>query len=140
VTTQDPFATLAEYFDTHQLPGLVSAYLFGSHASGLTHRDSDVDVGVLLDWSVYTTAADRFDVRLRLAGDLPAVIGAPADIVILNDAPPGLGRAVVTAGRRIYLGNAALDHAYVRDVQLRAADVEPWLQRVRRTKLRAIAR
>jgi predicted nucleotidyltransferase len=27
------------------LPGLVSAYLFGSHADGRVHRESDVDVG-----------------------------------------------------------------------------------------------
>jgi predicted nucleotidyltransferase len=28
---------------------VVAAYLFGSHASGRAHRESDVDVGVLLD-------------------------------------------------------------------------------------------
>jgi hypothetical protein len=34
--------------------------------------------------------------------------------------------------------HAAIDHEYVRDVQLRAADLEPWLVRMRALKLRAI--
>jgi predicted nucleotidyltransferase len=28
-------------------PGVVSTYLYGSHAAGRAHRESDVDVGVL---------------------------------------------------------------------------------------------
>lgn len=36
--------------------GLVSAYLFGSVASGRAHRDSDVDLAVLLDRDVHPTA------------------------------------------------------------------------------------
>jgi hypothetical protein len=32
------------------------------------------------------------------------------------------------------------DHTFVRDVQLRAADLEPFLQRVRRVKLEALGR
>jgi predicted nucleotidyltransferase len=131
---------LAAYFSTARLPGVVSVYLFGSHAAGRAHRESDVDVGVLLDWVRYPSAAERFDIRVRLAGDLPGVLDAPADVVILNDAPPGLGRAIVTGGRRIAVGDAALDRAFVRDVQLRAADLDPWLRRMRRTKLRAIGR
>jgi hypothetical protein len=99
-----------------------------------------VDVGVLLDWAIHPSAAARFDVRLALAGELPARLGSPADVVILNDAPPGLGRRVVTAGVRVFVRDAALDHAFMRDVQLRAADLDPWLRRKRRVKLQAIAR
>jgi predicted nucleotidyltransferase len=117
----------------------VSAYLFGSHLSGRAHRESDVDVGVLLEWQRYPSAAARFEVRVWLAGELPAVLRSPADVVILNDAPPGLGRAIVTRGLRVFVGHPALDHAFVRDVQLRAADLDPWLRRMRRIKLEAIA-
>ena len=49
--------------------GVVSAYLFGSEAEGRAHRESDVDVGVLLDSDRFPTEKERFEVRLRLAGD-----------------------------------------------------------------------
>ena len=131
---------LARYFASGRLEGIAAAYLFGSHAAGRAHRESDVDVGVLLDWTMYPNATSRFEVRLRLAADLPAVLQAPADVVILNDAPPGLGRAIVTGGSRVCAPAPALDNAYVRDVQLRAADLKPWLERMRRVKLQAIRR
>jgi predicted nucleotidyltransferase len=135
----DVESRLAAFFASASQPGIVSVYLFGSHAAGRAHRESDVDVGVLLDWAMHPSAAGRFDVRLALAGELPARLGSPADVVILNDAPPGLGRRIVTDGVRVYLRDAALDHAFVRDVQLRAADLDPWLRRMRQIKLRAIA-
>lgn len=61
-------------------------------------------------------------------------------MVVLNDVPPHLGRRIVTTGVRVYCANPALDHAYVRDVQLRAADLEPFLRRMRRIKLAAVGR
>lgn len=39
--------------------GVVAAYLFGSHAEGRAHRESDVDVGVLLDYAELPTARAR---------------------------------------------------------------------------------
>jgi len=50
-----------------------------------------------------------------------------------------LGRHIVTTGRRVYCHDAEADHAFVRDVQLRAADLEPFLRRARRIKLDALA-
>lgn len=44
----------------------MSVYLFGSQAGGDTHRESDVDVGVLLDFGIYPDREHRFDARLRL--------------------------------------------------------------------------
>lgn len=122
-------------------PGVVSAYLFGSQAEGRAHRESDVDVGALVDPRAYPTEHDRFELRLRLGSFLEAALdGRKADLVMLNDAPPGLGRHIVTSGRRVHCADPDLDHAFVRDVQLRAADLEPFLRRMRRIKLAAIAR
>jgi predicted nucleotidyltransferase len=74
--------------------GLVSAYLFGSHAEGRAHRESDVDVGILLAWDVHSTAAARFDERLRLTARLAAAHRTDRiDVVVLNDAPPRSGAA-----------------------------------------------
>jgi uncharacterized protein len=124
---------------TGQARGIVSAYLFGSVAEGRAHRESDVDVGVLLDRAVFPSAEERMEVRISLGSDLVDLLDTnDVDLVILNDAPPELGRAIVTRGRRVYCADAEADHAYVRDVQLRAADLAPWLRRVRRVKLDAL--
>lgn len=132
---------LQRYFAGRPEMGVAAVYLFGSHAEGRAHRESDVDLGVLLRWDVQPARCDRFEVRVRLAGELER-LAAPAapDVVILNDAPPLLGRHVVTAGSRIYLADAAADYAYTRDVQLRAADLAPFLRRMRQLKLEYLAR
>jgi predicted nucleotidyltransferase len=58
--------------------GVVAAYLFGSHAEGNDHRESDVDVGVLLDRRLSTSQA-RFESSQRLAADLAS---APDPIIV----------------------------------------------------------
>jgi predicted nucleotidyltransferase len=119
-------------------PHVRSAYLFGSHVTNRIHRESDVDLGVLLSFDL--DPKQRFEERLRLAGALPGRLGGRlVDVVILNDAPPHLGRRVVLDGRRVFCADPEADHAYRRDVQLRAADLEPFLRRTRRLKLEALA-
>ena len=131
---------LESFFQTAP-PGVLSAYLFGSHAEERSHRESDVDVGVLLDRAVYPTKDERWEHRLRLGSELMDVTGNNlVDLVTLNDAPPELGRAIVTRGIRVFCVDAEADHAFVRDVQLRAADLVPWLERMRRIKLQALRR
>jgi hypothetical protein len=120
--------------------GLISAYLFGSHSEGRAHKESDVDVAVLLRHERYPTARERFEERVRLAAKLQAELHNDVDLVVLNDAPPPLGRRIVTTGQRVFCADADADHAFVRDVQLRAADLEPFLRRTRSLKLAAIAR
>jgi len=132
-------AALKKYFEVHPDLGVASAYLFGTHAEGRAHRESDVDVGVLLQRDLYPTAGERFDVRVRLSSDLISVVHCnEVDVVILNDAPPLLGRKIIY-GMRLFLGDPEADHAYVRDVQIRAADLEPWLRRWQKRKLEVLA-
>jgi predicted nucleotidyltransferase len=121
--------------------GVVSAYLFGSVAHGRAHRESDLDVGVLLDRLVYPGTRDRFEARLELAGRLgTATHRNDVDVVILNDAPPHLARAIVTGGRRVFCADPEADHALIRTTLLRAADLEPFLRRARSVKLKALER
>src|SRR5262245_8581186 len=122
------------------VPGVISAYLFGSMANGRAHRESDVDVGLLLDRKVYRTPADRFEARLRLAGRLGAAVARDVDLVILNDSPPQLGRHIMTRGLRLMISNASADHDFLRMVLSRAADLEPFLSSTRRLKLVSLAR
>jgi hypothetical protein len=47
---------------------------------------------------------------------------------------------IVTRGVRLHCSDPELDHAFVRDVQLRATDLAPFLRRMREIKLEAIKR
>lgn len=120
-------------------PGLVSAYLFGSAASARMHKESDLDVAVLLDREAYPTAADRFEVRLSLISTLGRATAGEIDLVVLNDAPPHLARRIMTEGRRLLAVDVGLDRAHLRVVLSRAADLEPFLRRARAIKLQVIA-
>lgn len=131
-------AKIAAVLQSGTATGVVSAYLFGSEAEGRAHRESDVDVGVLLQYDHHRTARDRFEIRLQLYADLGVALGRSVDVVVLNDAPPHLARRVVLSGQRVFCADDERDHAFVRDTQLRAADLEPFLRRTRRTKLDAI--
>jgi len=122
-------------------PGLVSAYLFGSHAGGAAHRESDVDVGVVLDYGVHATRTSRFDARVRLASELIGALRVNAvDLVVLNDAPPLFARRILLEGRPVYCADADADRDFRRDTLLRAADLQPFLARMEAVKLAALAR
>jgi hypothetical protein len=98
---------------------------------------------VLFDTDRLPNPADRFDCRLRLAtplGDALRLGPDRVDVVVINDVHPMLGRAAACGGTPTVVRNTAADHAYRRDVQLRAADLEPFLRRMRRIKLEALAR
>ena len=137
----DVRARLSAHFAAVAPSGVVAAWLFGSHVEGRAHRESDVDVGVLLDRRAHPTATDRFEAALALHADLSTALALPRlDLVVLNDVPPGLAAHVVTAGVRVGCGDAEGEHAFRRDAQRRAADLRPWLARMRRLKLEAIAR
>ena len=132
---------LTRFFGVETTKGVVSAYLFGSFAEGRAHRESDVDIGVLLDRAIYALANERFEARLRLIGELGNFLARnDVDLVILNDAPPELGARIVTEGVRVFCGDEETNHAFVRDIQLRAADLKPFLERMRRIKLEAMKR
>jgi predicted nucleotidyltransferase len=112
--------------------GVAAAYVFGSMAERREHRDSDVDLGVLFDRHVHLDERSRFDAQVELRRHLsPASVGREVDIVVLNDVSPILGRRIVR-GDRVFCADSEIDHAFRRDVQLRAADLEPFLQKMRR--------
>ena len=130
---------LASYFAGK--PGVQAAWLFGSHSQECSHRESDVDVAVLLEHGCYPDARARFEVRVAMTADIIAVLHRnEVDLVVLNDAPPLFARHIVLDGRRVYCSDAQAEHAFRRDVQLRAADVGPFLDRMRRIKMEALSR
>ena len=93
------------------------AYLFGSHAEGRAHRESDVDVAVLLDRTVYPESKDRFEARVALSSDLVGLLHQnEVDVVVLNDAPPLLARRIGHEGRQVHCADAEAEHAFRRNV------------------------
>lgn len=121
--------------------GLISAYLFGSLAEERTHRESDIDLGVYLDYQRYPTSQSRFEAHLDLIRVLGPALGRnDLDLVVLNDAPPSLSRHIIVAGRRVFCSDADADHAFRRTTFSRAADLEPFLHRTRQLTLAALAR
>ena len=130
---------LASYFAAK--PGVQAAWLFGSHREGRSHRESDVDLAVLLEHARYPDARTRFEERIAMTADIVALLHRnEIDLVVLNDAPPRFARHVVLDGRCVHCSDPDAEHAFRRDVQLRAADIGPFLDRMRRIKLEAISR
>ena len=130
---------LASYFAGR--PGVQAAWLFGSHCAGRSHRESDLDVAVLLAHECYPNPRARFDARIRITADIVALLHwNDIDLVVLNDVPPRFARRVVLDGRCIHRADAEAEHAFRRDVQLRAADMAPFLERMRRLKMEALPR
>lgn len=118
---------------------LASAYLFGSEAERRPHRESDVDIAVLLDPSDHGDRRSRFDMRILLASRLISRLGGRAvDIVVLDDAPPLLARRIVLDGVRLLCPRPDVDRDFALRIQLRAADIDPFLRRMRTIKLASL--
>ena len=134
-------ARLRSYFPAPHYAAVVAAWLFGSHGEKRAHRESDVDVGVMLDRRLLPTAAQRFDLRLRLTSDLIHALGRnEVDLIVLNDAPPLLARRILRTGIELFCSDRDRSRDFRRDVQIRAADLAPFLERYRRMTLDALGR
>lgn len=109
-------------------PDVRLAYLFGSRGRGRANLLSDVDVAVLL--AAHLSPAEQGQARLRLVGELMAVLGREdVDLVILNRAPLLLRHRVLRDGQLLFVADERervrfatdtlqryLDHRYMYDV------------------------
>jgi predicted nucleotidyltransferase len=86
-----------EIFQRHRLEAV---YLFGSYADGRADAASDVDLAVLFPPDGSPT--DRFDGTVALDLELKPLVGAPLEIVPLNDASPLLAFEAVIRGKTVY--------------------------------------
>ncbi|HEY3426971.1 MAG TPA: nucleotidyltransferase domain-containing protein [Negativicutes bacterium] len=75
-------AKIIQYFSDEPLVSAV--YLFGSMAKGTAGRDSDIDLGILFGEGL--AKEERFDLRLKIAGDLEEICGRLIDVVDLEEA------------------------------------------------------
>jgi len=106
------------------LPEIQAAFLFGSHASGRVHPESDIDVAVLLEAdSPGGEPRSRFR---RVFEALTTHIAADRlDIVILNDAPPALAFQVLKHGKLVLVRDRTILHRFRVATYSRHADYAP---------------
>jgi predicted nucleotidyltransferase len=81
-------------------PGVVSALLFGSQATGKAGGLSDIDVGVWLQPAL--TSIERDALGRRLTGAMADALGTDElHVIILNDATPLLKHRAMRDGLRL---------------------------------------
>ena len=74
------------------------AFLFGSRGRGSAHAHSDTDVAIGLTRGARLSAQDAGDLVSRLE----AAAGGPVDIVVLDEAGPGVAYRVFRDGRPLF--------------------------------------
>ena len=85
---------------------IVAFYLFGSYAAGRPTPLSDIDIAVLFDNTIKKD--NLFDEKLCLLVELSIIFGTDnLDLVILNEAPAGLGYRIIKNGKLLFLRNEA---------------------------------
>ena len=97
----EPLERLRNVLDAD--PRIAYAMVFGSTAAGRAHTGSDIDI------AIGVTAGSRFDVLAlgALTGQLEAAAGTTVDLVLLDEAPPGLAYRVFRDGRVLVTRDAA---------------------------------
>lgn len=131
---------LQSFFHERPELGVASVYLFGGRGMG-RHWDRILGLAVLLDSARHPDRMRRAKLLEELAPDLAEAAGETRiDLVVLNDAPPLAGRRICREGRRLLCPDPAVDRQFLRDVQVRAVDVEAFLRRPRRPRLEAVLR
>jgi len=136
----DAVHRLREFFARRVPDEVLAAYLFGSRARGAGTPSSDFDVGLVLEPPVQLDSRARFDLRVDLIGELIGVLNwNEVDVVILNEGPPTLSAGAITQGTLLFCRDARRLRDYVRDVQLLAADLRPFLLRMEKRLLKRLS-
>lgn len=121
------------------------AYLFGSEAKGTARSDSDVDLAVHFGGDGErgisdedAGSVDRKRAGLDLEGDLEADLGRRVQIVVLENAPPGLTHNALSAGRLVFCRDDAARSRFFVDHCRRYFDQEPARRIFDRYRLRRV--
>jgi len=92
-------------------PHILSAYLFGSTALGISNSDSDIDIAIRIDQSL---ASDSYlELRIELTDDLEKHLGCEVDIVVLNTASLKMIHQVIINGRLLFSRNLEKEKDYI---------------------------
>jgi predicted nucleotidyltransferase len=117
-------------------PRVTYALVFGSAATGRVRADSDVDVAIGLAEGAGLTPLEIG----ALVARLEEAAGRPIDLVLLDEAPPGLAYRVFRDGRPMTVrSESALKARFVRAV-LEYLDFKPFEELFTRGALEAATR
>ena len=111
-------------------PEVLFALLFGSRAERTARPDSDLDLALFLPPAM--AARERLDRRLRIAAALEDL--GPADVVVLNDAPPLLAHRALRGVTVLMRDRKAYVRFFVRTLA-EAEDERYWREIHRRARL-----
>ena len=111
-----------------QNQNVIFAYLYGSVATGKTHKFSDIDIAVYLQ--DYT--ADNF---LKILASLPTYIPYEIDVRVLNMVPPLLRYSIIKNGRLLFTRNSRMTKDFVYRTLVEALEIKEDIERIRKAKL-----
>jgi len=94
------FNKIALYFENR--PEVAAVYLFGSYVSGHEKKQSDIDLGVLLEQRMLSSKRDLETAYITGLGKL---LRKDFHIVIMNDAGEGILAQIFKRGRCVFLQN-----------------------------------
>lgn len=126
VQTRKILDEIKDYFA--EQPDIRLGIVFGSFASGLVNRDSDLDIAVLGDRPL---SAERC---MTLIEALARLTGRAVDLVDLRTAGVAIARSAVIGGRVVFSRDAAAYPAQVSRMLLDSADFLPYRERMLRAR------
>lgn len=86
---------LTSYFNDH--PEVSVVYLFGSEASGMSNKNSDLDIAILFDKENVPSVEDLMETEDKLT----SLLKLEVDLVVLNNASPIIRMQVLKKGKKI---------------------------------------
>ncbi len=92
-------------------PHILSAYLFGSTALGISNSGSDIDIAIRIDQSLASNS--YLELRIQLTDDLERHLGCKVDIVVLNTASLKMIHQVIVNGRLVFSRDREKEQDYI---------------------------
>lgn len=113
---------------------VVFGYLYGSHATGVAHPFSDIDIGIYVP-EVLTKDILNLELSLALAGDRVLQEKLKCDVRLMNRLPLAVAGEIVTSGILIYCSDHKARVEYETKVRMAYFDFKPFLRKYQQAYL-----
>lgn len=113
---------------------VIFAYLYGSHATGVAHSFSDIDIGIYVPEGLTTDSLD-LEMSLALAGDRVLQEKLKCDVRLMNRLPLAIAGEVVTSGILIYCSDHQARVEYETKIRMAYFDFVPFLRKYQQAYL-----
>lgn len=134
--TQKKRAQLEKLFKDYPI---ISAYLFGSAASGQMTPSSDIDIGLYFEKN--TTKEQRAEIRLRLILETGKILKTSnVDLIIMNSSPVFLQFEIIRENNYLYIKDEFKRTVYEAKLTSQYLDQKYYQDRYTNTILQQIAK